>query len=301
MTIHLGARGTRVTALQRRLNALGYPLVVDARFGPETERAVRQFQSAQGLVVDGVVGPRTWAALEKLPAVGLDASTVPDVEGVAGKALAFARGDLGAAERPDGSNAGAPIAHLVDGYREHWQIDSPKAPPWCMIACSSWTARALGLGDRGRDVDWTLHPFGAWFGGVGQLEDWARANGRWSTDFSEVPAGAIYTMSRDGTDSDPATSPRKGHCGFWLSGLVESVEGDVVTTLDGNVSNRVGLRERPVSSLRGWVRWWDEPFADALSDAILDFSNEVLAVEPAAVEAPKKPKRKRKARVKRGE
>jgi putative chitinase len=63
-----GARGDTVELLQRLLAARGFPeLKADGDFGPATEAAVRQFQSAHKLEVDGVVGPNTWAALEKAP------------------------------------------------------------------------------------------------------------------------------------------------------------------------------------------------------------------------------------------
>jgi len=45
-----------VQALDRRVD-------VDELFGPMTEQATRDFQSASGLAVDGVVGPRTRAAM----------------------------------------------------------------------------------------------------------------------------------------------------------------------------------------------------------------------------------------------
>ncbi|MEB3329612.1 MAG: M15 family metallopeptidase [Candidatus Sericytochromatia bacterium] len=59
-----GLRGEPVRALQARLRALGFDAGPrDGLFGPRTQAAVRAFQRARGLEVDGVVGPRTWAAL----------------------------------------------------------------------------------------------------------------------------------------------------------------------------------------------------------------------------------------------
>lgn len=60
-------RGEDVTALQDRLNGLGFAAGrVDGRFGPDTERAVRGFQRAYGLADDGSVGPETLRAFEDL-------------------------------------------------------------------------------------------------------------------------------------------------------------------------------------------------------------------------------------------
>jgi len=36
---------------------------VDGIFGAETNAAVRTFQGGHGLVVDGIVGPKTWRSL----------------------------------------------------------------------------------------------------------------------------------------------------------------------------------------------------------------------------------------------
>lgn len=58
-----GQRGAVVEFLQTQLTNKGYPLTSDGAFGPATLKAVRMFQSANGLTADGIVGPVTWAAL----------------------------------------------------------------------------------------------------------------------------------------------------------------------------------------------------------------------------------------------
>lgn len=52
-----------VRAMQYRLTKHGVSVAEDGAFGPGTETAVRKFQKDKGLVVDGWVGPKTWAAL----------------------------------------------------------------------------------------------------------------------------------------------------------------------------------------------------------------------------------------------
>ena len=58
-----GAQGPDVTTLQTLLCDAVERVRVDGAFGPETADAVKAFQKANGLTVDGVVGPKTWAAL----------------------------------------------------------------------------------------------------------------------------------------------------------------------------------------------------------------------------------------------
>jgi peptidoglycan hydrolase-like protein with peptidoglycan-binding domain len=60
-----GSSGERVVALQERLVELGYFLPeVDGSFGPATQQAVWALQKAAGLSRDGVIGPKTQAALD---------------------------------------------------------------------------------------------------------------------------------------------------------------------------------------------------------------------------------------------
>jgi len=60
----LDSRGPEVTQLQKDLAELGfYTRSIDGWLGPKTQEAVMEFQKAQGLKVDGLVGPKTKAVL----------------------------------------------------------------------------------------------------------------------------------------------------------------------------------------------------------------------------------------------
>ncbi len=62
-----GSRGDGVKALQLNLQALGYsPGVPDGIFGALTEEAVKAFQWAHGLPVDGIAGPLTQAKIDEM-------------------------------------------------------------------------------------------------------------------------------------------------------------------------------------------------------------------------------------------
>lgn len=74
-TIRRGSTGEYVTECQRDLIKLGYsvgPSGADGVFGRNTETAVKAFQAKMGLTSDGIVGAKTWEALDK--AVGPDPS-----------------------------------------------------------------------------------------------------------------------------------------------------------------------------------------------------------------------------------
>ena len=63
-TLRKGAQGADVKTLQTFLIAWGCePGTPDGIFGKQTDAALRAFQRAQGLTVDGVCGPATWTAL----------------------------------------------------------------------------------------------------------------------------------------------------------------------------------------------------------------------------------------------
>lgn len=65
-TLRRGARGPEVTELQTKLAKDGSTLEIDGIFGVGTQSAVRSFQKKHNLTVDGIVGPKTWAELDKI-------------------------------------------------------------------------------------------------------------------------------------------------------------------------------------------------------------------------------------------
>jgi peptidoglycan hydrolase-like protein with peptidoglycan-binding domain len=104
--LKVGSKSDTVRAVQGILSQLGYrairelpgsnalvgePLDQDGVFGPQTEAVVMDFQRDEGVLVDGVVGPRTMAALEaafarrqvELYSPGVDAASVLDKESAA--------------------------------------------------------------------------------------------------------------------------------------------------------------------------------------------------------------------------
>lgn len=62
-TLRKGSRGEPVTKLQQALCDRGYTLSCDGIFGVKTLEAVKVFQADNGLVVDGIVGRKTWGKL----------------------------------------------------------------------------------------------------------------------------------------------------------------------------------------------------------------------------------------------
>jgi len=61
--VRRGQREHPVQTLQHLLRQHGRNVAVDGVFGSATDHAVRQFQQASGVAVDGVVGPDTWSKL----------------------------------------------------------------------------------------------------------------------------------------------------------------------------------------------------------------------------------------------
>lgn len=217
-----------VTGLQRRLGERGCPVPrIDGIFGARTQAAVRLFQArfpdyaGAPLVVDGKVGPLTWAALfggDSVPTV----TAAPDA--LLGGALAVAIREIGAREEPPGSNRGP----RVDQYLRAVGLDPARGSfPWCAAFAYWCFGRAADELGRPNPVIRT----------AGVLDHWRKAG---EAGIKRLPAAAAI--------DDPGrvhpgmlfvldTGGGTGHTGF-----VERVEGGRLVTVEGN-TNDDGTRE----------------------------------------------------------
>lgn len=93
--LHYGSVGGYVSSLQTALNNEGANLAVDGIFGWRTKKAVINYQAANGLQVDGIVGPETRGALNGAASSGSGA-VATSTENTSGNALlSAARSQIG--------------------------------------------------------------------------------------------------------------------------------------------------------------------------------------------------------------
>lgn len=80
--LRLGDQGQYVMDVQQALAEAGYEVEVDGKFGPATERALKQFQADNGLEADGLAGTDVYRVLlgqevpADIPERGVTAPTV---------------------------------------------------------------------------------------------------------------------------------------------------------------------------------------------------------------------------------
>ncbi len=118
-TIKQGDKGAPVSKCQARCNVHGaHPaLTVDGDFGPATTTVIRGFQGNKKLGVDGVVGPATWAELNKTPAAApAPKPTTGDARPWHGAWVSAGQAPLSGLAR----NLGYPVAALVRMTAVHY-------------------------------------------------------------------------------------------------------------------------------------------------------------------------------------
>lgn len=233
--IKIGETDARIVkALKTQLNRVlvlqrSEAIKLDAEapsFDATMQSAVKLFQSrsvdsdGKPLKVDGVIGAITWAALfgdDKVPAV----STTGDA--LLARVLAIAAGEEARQVRevPPGSNKGPD----VEGYLRSVGLGGGHS--WCaafVYWCFEKAAADLG---RANPVFKTAGCLAHWNGAPGKGAQRVTSS-RAQADPGLLQPGMVFIMDHGG--------------GFGHTGLVESVAGGMITTLEGN-SNLNGSRE----------------------------------------------------------
>jgi hypothetical protein len=215
-----------VLAIQRRLNQVGCgPVAEDGVFGPETADAVELFQArsvdqhGSPLLVDGSVGPMTWAALfGAVPAV--ETAETPLHTAV----LEVAGSQVGVMEEPPGSNRGP----KVDVYLRSVGINPAAGSfPWCaafVYWCFQQASKNLAVSNPA-------------IRSAGVLDVWNRAGSSGVPRISSIEAQNEPGLVKPGMVFVLSAGAGNGH-----TGLVERVDGVVLTTIEGN-TNTGGSRE----------------------------------------------------------
>lgn len=212
------AQGAQIALLQQKLNTAQLSplrlLIVDGKFGEQTELHVREFQRRNQLPVTGIVDRTTWAAIEAIgqvikpqPAQQQSATSEPPW-------LAIARNELGVKEIV-GKQHNPRVLEYLGATRGKWSTDET---PWCS-GFVNWVMAHAGMGNTGSAA--------------------ALSWRNWGKRVNEPAPGAIGVIDHGGG---------KGHVGF-----VIGRQGNNLLLLGGNQRNAVSISVYPVSKFCAFV------------------------------------------------
>jgi uncharacterized protein (TIGR02594 family) len=201
-----GRAALEITRIQQSLAHKGFdPGLIDGIWGRRTELAVRRFQLARGLTVDGIAGPNTRLALfgaAAAPASPLSDPALPWFQEA--RRLIGLREGLGSADNPE----------LLDWARDLDQHFPADSVPWCGLFVAHCIASTLSAEPL------PTNPLGA--------RNW----GRWGAPCPPAP-GAVLVFWRG------SRTGWQGHVGFYTGEEQASGRTRVFHVLGGNQDNRV--------------------------------------------------------------
>lgn len=248
-TIRRWSKGDAVAEAHAVLAAQGFQpgkLGKTPLFNAAMHRATVHFQEThldedgQPLVVDGWIGEKTWWALDhpdgEAQSLGVPLHTPGVLHGDRLKLIDLAQSHHGVKEIPNGSNRG----DLIDTWTRWTDARGKKGPPWCAYFVSKMVHGVVG--------SW---PLGGRIGSCYQSMRRAKARGMYRDRNAGPTPGDQFVMlytARGGKLT------YRGH-----TGLVTAVSEDEtqIATIEGNCANRVARRIRPVSSMHGFIEYFE--------------------------------------------
>jgi uncharacterized protein (TIGR02594 family) len=225
-TLKTGSSGPDVTRLQQLLNkrlSLSPSLKLNGTFGEETLMAVKRFQQERGLGADGIVGSKTWEALETAPTP----AAAPTL-GACPRWLEVAMREQGQTEV---AGAGQDNPRILEYHQATSLRATSDETPWC----SSF-------------VNWVMRQSGQ----TGTQSALASSWLTWGQKLAEPRYGAIAVIRSKSAAGNAATGSSTGyHVGFLLEQTDKGVR-----ILGGNQSDRVKVSSFSFDSytLEGY-RW----------------------------------------------
>jgi peptidoglycan hydrolase-like protein with peptidoglycan-binding domain len=137
-----GSNGHPVRTLQDLLRARGHAITVDGLFGPQTDAAVKAFQTSKGLAANGTVDPATWKALIVQVKKGASGDAVRGVQ----EEFQFRNesGDPSKGVQVDGV-FGAQTDAAVRGFQHALSLDIPSVVVDGIVGPITWQALVSGM------------------------------------------------------------------------------------------------------------------------------------------------------------
>lgn len=225
VVLRVGAKGPYVKRVQEWINLRhtvdprwNYVLTADGEFGGVTERVIKLFQKAVGLDDDGVVGRNTYLQLVN-PLVKAY-TLIPGITEVRPLVVAYALQHL--ASHPmelNNSNLGPWVRAYMDGHDgSNW--------PWCMGFVQTILDQAFST--LGKDYRAVMVQ--AW--GCDTVGEFGKKNKRLLSyeTIKDNPAASVKP-------GDAFLIRKKEGYGWRHTGLVESVAGTVLHTIEGNTND----------------------------------------------------------------
>jgi len=249
--LRYGSQGPAVGELRSLLGVFGLtPPVCDENFETFDEELlddVTHFQQTHSgpdgkpLVVDGIVGSKTWWALRRDPnledhsthGVAVPTGLTPMRRRVLIEALQWLADDV--REVPMGSNRGPMVDRCLPGWAKR---DGERGPPWCSYCADHITHEATGCWPcaKGRSE-----------GGCLKSYRYAEAHGLLSA--YPIPGDLFVILYRDSSGNLTG----KGH-----KGIVGRADDTHINGLEGNYNNAFRASLRPLPSIAGFINWFPD-------------------------------------------
>lgn len=239
-----------VTLIQQRLNAVGCgPIDEDGNFDPDTENAVKLFQSRffdekdRPLEVDGQVGSLTWGVLfgeDTVPSSAIAPSALTTA------VITFATTQIGVLETMDASGNGLNRGTQVDQYQIAVGLSLPASPSakgffWCVaFTYFCYQQAASGLSITNPHIKT-----------AGVLDHWNKAktkpgvkrvlSSQAVANPSLIKPGALFIINHGG--------------GLGHTGIVTEVKNGRLVTIEGNTNpngsrNGIGVFKRDTRKIK---------------------------------------------------